>query len=128
MVLRLLVVTTLILIPFECTAQSARAQEIAVRGRVIDAETKEPLALSGIVVNNVQTTADTAGRFELRLPRQKSLVNEVHVRLAVIRIGYQPLRQDLTLRADSTLDLGTLKLQRAPLQVFVDPVNSVRHR
>ena len=125
---RLLVVTTLILTPFECTAQSARAHEIALRGRVIDAETKEPLTLSGIVVNNVQTIADTDGRFELRLPRQKSLVNEVHVRLAVIRIGYQPLRQDLSLRADSTVDLGTLKLQRSPVQVFVDPVNSVRHR
>ena len=122
---RLLVVTTMILMPFEITAQSGPPREIVLRGRVIDAETNAPVALSAIVVNNVQATAGTDGRFELRLPRPRLLLQ---VRLAASRIGYEPLRQELSLVADSTLDLGTLKLQRLPVKVFVDYVDSARHR
>ena len=122
---RLLVVTMMILMPFEISAQSDPARQVVLRGRIVDAETNAPVALSGIVVNNVQATAGTDGRFELRLPRPRLLLQ---VRLAVIRIGYEPLRQELSLMADSTLDLGTLKLPRLPPQVFVDFVDSGRHR
>jgi len=122
---RLLVATVVILTPFRCAAQSGPVREIVLRGRVIDAETNAPVGLSAILVNNIQATAGTDGRFELRLPRPRLLLQ---VRLAVIRIGYEPLRQELSLVADSTLDLGTLKLQPLPVQIFVDYVGSGRHR
>ena len=63
---------------------SARAQQVLVRGRVLAAETGEPVAGANVVVRGtnpaVGTQADERGAFTLRVPGP-------NVTLSVSRIG-----------------------------------------
>jgi iron complex outermembrane receptor protein len=83
------------------SAAPALAQTGGVRGRVVDAETGDPVATASVrVIGTVlRSFADDSGRFVL------GGVPSGEQRLAVERIGYAPQELRVTVRADATVEV-----------------------
>ncbi len=81
--------------------------EATVVGRVVDDATGKPIAEAQLSVGFAWFSTDAEGRFQLaqQVPKPCSLV--------VIAKGYRPLRRELTLYPDQTLELGDLRMSAA---------------
>ncbi len=94
----------------------ATAQRYTIKGKVIDALTKEKLAYSSISLHYKSDTlgiykgiiADTNGAFEIRQVRKRDLI------LKVSFVGYKPFRREISLSEFGTtriLDIGEVLME-----------------
>jgi len=96
---------------FPLGTDSVHAQDMGtLQGRVIDAETGEPLSGANVQVVGTQrgTAADAEGRFNLRAP-----AGDLTVKTSFV--GYEPLQREVEIRTGETTT-ATFRLQtQAPL-------------
>lgn len=102
---------------FLCSTPSwAQAPSLVLRGRVLDAGTRQPIPGAHLRVGKLGTAANADGRFELRLPESAR-----SQRMVVSCIGYQ--NQERAVAASLGREL-TLHLAEAPHQLAETTVYS----
>lgn len=85
-----------------------------IRGVVVDAKTREPAV--GVLVRvpaaDAGAITDRAGRFELRGHGRPA-----RYVMTVSRIGYEPRRQRIRIRATGPVDVGRIVMRPAVIQI-----------
>ena len=85
---------------------SAICQDVMIRGRIIDADTKLPVSFSSVYLkkNHSGQTADSSGFFIIRLSKP------IYDTLLFSHVGYQTGR--IAVRGDGLIELSTLELHQ----------------
>jgi hypothetical protein len=100
---------------------------MVLTGQVVDSVTGKGLPRARIEAGLDTTTADSTGRFALRISGRRT----DSVRILFRYIGFQPLYREIPWQAKSPHDLGAIQLRYSPVQVddfVVDSVNRPRSR
>ncbi len=100
---------------FFCVAQAQEQRERTISGKILDAESKEPMELTTIQMFVVAdssfvggTVTNEHGNFSIEAPSNGSY------RLKITMMGFQPIQREVTIRRNQSVDLGTLLMSLTP--------------
>ena len=98
-----------------CVHRAPSTSLVVVSGRVVDATSGRPLHSVTVTLadRKTGTNTDSHGAFSFRIPRP----GNGRIKLLIRYVGYEPLRVDFSAQPDSVLQVGTISIKAAPIEL-----------